>query len=233
MIYLTGDTHGDFRRIKDFCDRFNTTKDDIMIILGDAGINFFGGIKDIKTKEYISTLPITLFCVHGNHERRPFTIMSYIEEEWNGGIVYMEDIYPNILFAKDGEIYDLMGLKTMALGGAYSIDKDMRIEHGYGWWSDEQPSLEIRQFVDKQLKDCKWDIDVFLSHTVPRKYEPTEVYLRGIDESKVDKSTEVWLDSIENKTHERYLHWYAGHFHIDKSVEKLQILFKSYEGWPV
>ena len=39
MIYLTGDTHGDFERIKDFSDRFHTKKTDIMIILGDAGIN--------------------------------------------------------------------------------------------------------------------------------------------------------------------------------------------------
>ena len=30
MIYVTGDTHGDFNRIKAFCEEFNTTKEDIM-----------------------------------------------------------------------------------------------------------------------------------------------------------------------------------------------------------
>ena len=39
MIYLTGDTHGNFDRIRRFCEINNTTKDDVLIILGDAGIN--------------------------------------------------------------------------------------------------------------------------------------------------------------------------------------------------
>ena len=46
MIYVTGDTHGDFDRIAHFCARMNTKPSDIMIILGDAGINFFGGWRD-------------------------------------------------------------------------------------------------------------------------------------------------------------------------------------------
>jgi len=46
MIFITGDTHGDFSRFTNFCQRFETTKSDIMIILGDTGINFSGGLKD-------------------------------------------------------------------------------------------------------------------------------------------------------------------------------------------
>jgi len=92
MIYITGDTHGDFRRIFDFCMRFETSADDIMIILGDAGINFSGGFKDQAKKDYIATMLITLFCIHGNHEQRPFTIPSYEETEWHGGRVYVEKV---------------------------------------------------------------------------------------------------------------------------------------------
>ena len=40
-IYITGDTHRDFSRIYNFCEKQGTTKDDIMIILGDAGINYY------------------------------------------------------------------------------------------------------------------------------------------------------------------------------------------------
>ena len=40
MIYITGDMHGDFSRIERFCDRLHPSKDDIMIILGDAGFNY-------------------------------------------------------------------------------------------------------------------------------------------------------------------------------------------------
>ena len=63
MIYVTGDTHGDFDRIAHFCARMNTKPSDIMIILGDAGINFYGGWRDLHKKEFISKLPITLFCI--------------------------------------------------------------------------------------------------------------------------------------------------------------------------
>ena len=40
MIYLTGDTHGDFDRIIHFCEKMQTTRADVMIILGDAGFNY-------------------------------------------------------------------------------------------------------------------------------------------------------------------------------------------------
>ena len=47
MIYLTGDTHGRFERIGIFCDKMQTSRDDILIILGDAGINFHAGTLDM------------------------------------------------------------------------------------------------------------------------------------------------------------------------------------------
>lgn len=34
------------------------------------------------------------------------------------------------------------------MGGAYSIDKMFRLIYGYGWWGDEQPSEEIKQYVE-------------------------------------------------------------------------------------
>lgn len=46
MIYITGDTHGSFERIANFCKMMNTTEKDIMIILGDAEINYEGGLSD-------------------------------------------------------------------------------------------------------------------------------------------------------------------------------------------
>ena len=134
MIYLTGDTHGRFERIGAFCEKMQTSQDDILIILGDAGINFHASALDILRKEYLSKLPITLLCIHGNHERRPESLPYYGEREWHGGKVYAEGRYPNILFAKDGEVYDLDGKK--AIGGAYSIDKAWRTA-GQSWWADE------------------------------------------------------------------------------------------------
>lgn len=227
MVYITGDTHGDFRRISQFCERFRTSREDIMIILGDAGINFHGSERDCEKKEYIANMPITLFCIHGNHEQRPNTIPTYKEKNWHGGMVYMEEEYPNILFARDGEVFELSGMKTIAIGGAYSVDKAMRLAYGYGWWDDEQPSDEIKQYVEQQLSDRDWKIDVVLSHTTPFKYEPTEMFLSGLDQSTIDKSTEKWLDSIEDRLD--YRKWYCGHYHTAKQIDRIEIMFENYD----
>ena len=61
MVYLTGDTHGDFRRIKQFCFKVEPSLDDTLIILGDAGINYYGEERDCKLKKTLSQLPITIF----------------------------------------------------------------------------------------------------------------------------------------------------------------------------
>ena len=47
-VFLTGDTHGNFDRIKRFCGLNNTTKDDVLIILGGAGINYYLNERDYK-----------------------------------------------------------------------------------------------------------------------------------------------------------------------------------------
>lgn len=41
MFYITGDTHGDFSRYFDFADQVKPTEKDTMIVLGDAGLNYF------------------------------------------------------------------------------------------------------------------------------------------------------------------------------------------------
>ena len=225
MIYLTGDTHGRFDRIAAFCDKMQTSRDDILIILGDVGVNFYLGALDAQRKKRLAKLPITLLCIHGNHERRPESIPFYMEQEWRGGTVYSEERYPNILFAKDGEVYDLDGKKAVAIGGAYSIDKAWRVD-GQSWWADEQPSPEIKARVEASLERLNWKVDIVLSHTTPLKYEPVEVFLPGIDQSKVDKSTEEWLDAIEEKL--GYQKWYCGHYHTEKKIDRLQIMFTDY-----
>lgn len=163
MIYITGDTHGDMNRIVRFCERMETSQEDIMIILGDVGLNYYGDSRDRRNKEKVANLPITLFCIHGNHERRPTTIVEYKLQEWNGGKVWVEEAYPNILFAKDGEIYDIAGMKTIVIGGAYSVDKFYRLSKGYNWFEDEQPSDEIKAYVEQLAKIAHMSSSYFMS----------------------------------------------------------------------
>lgn len=129
-FFLTGDTQGEFGRIEEFCAECGTSTDDVMVILGDAGINFYRDKRDDELKEYLSELPVTLLCIQGNHEERPDEILGYEEMEWHGGIVLFQPDYPNILFAWDGEVYDFDGKKAIAVGGAYSVDKYYRLANG-------------------------------------------------------------------------------------------------------
>jgi 3-oxoacid CoA-transferase subunit A len=91
MILITGDTHGDFERIREFCAGACTGEEDVLVILGDAGINFYGNPSDAMLKQTLSDLPINLLCIHGNHERRPETIDTYAEVMWNGLIALRTD----------------------------------------------------------------------------------------------------------------------------------------------
>lgn len=225
MFYITGDTHGKFSHIELFCNENNTTKDDTLIILGDAGINYYGNKRDIRLKRKLANLPIKLFCIHGNHEMRPRSINTYQKIDFNGGKVFVEPDYPNLMFAKDGDVYHINGLKCIVLGGAYSIDKHYRLLKGYHWFSDEQPDDRIKQTVKEQLEKINDTVDIVLSHTCPLKYEPTEVFLDFIDQSTVDKSTEQWLDEIENKL--KYQKWYCGHYHTSKTINKLEFVFQN------
>ncbi len=76
-----------------------------MILLGDAGLNYYGDKRDDALKQKISNLNITLFCLHGNKENRPQNIGTYGFRSFCGRRVYCEPKYPNLYFAMDGEIY--------------------------------------------------------------------------------------------------------------------------------
>lgn len=52
------------------------------------------------------------------------------------------------------------------------------------------------------------------------------MFLLGIDDSKVDNSTELWLDKIEEELD--YKEWYCGHFHTDKQVDKMRFFYNQY-----
>jgi len=224
MIYYTGDIHGSKYEVTRFCKRMNLTRNDVVVILGDVGANYYGNDQDTVFKHALSSLKPTILCIHGNHERRPATIPTYELREWNGGQVWVEPQFPKLLFAKDGEIYTIEGIRHLVIGGAYSVDKFYRLRRGYAWWPDEQPSDEIKSYVESQIKTQP--VDVILSHTCPFKYEPVEAFLPMVDQSTVDTSTEKWLDTIEESC--EYKQWLCGHWHINKRMDKMQFLFHDF-----
>lgn len=175
--------------------------EDIIVLLRDVGANYYNGRKDYLMKQWLNNSGTRFLCIHGNHEMRPVNISVYIETEWCGGKGWLQPEYPNLVFAKDGEIYTMNGLQYLIIGGAYSVDKYYRLSRGWSWWPDEQPSPEIKAY--------------------------TEMFLGGIDQRTVDDSTERWLDTIEESI--QYKAWFCGHWHTDKRIDKMHFLFRSFE----
>jgi 3-oxoacid CoA-transferase subunit A len=226
MFFITGDTHRAFGLTAVLCDKLEITADDVLILLGDAGINYYGSVKDRRFKQEFCKLPLTLFCIHGNYEHRPNMLKSYTEKKWRGGKVYVEPSFPNLLFAKDGELFKLAGKKCIVIGGAYRVDKPRKIANGERGWSEEQISAVIRRRVAKRLTAADWKVDVVLSHTCPLKYEPRETFAQGVNRRGADKSTESWLDIIENKL--TYEKWYCGHYHTSEVVGRMWFMSKDF-----
>lgn len=217
MIYITGDTHRDFSRLYNLKE----TEEDLLIVLGDAGINYYLNEEDIRYKDYLKKFKLKLFIIRGNHEERPENINTYKEVEMFGGKVFIEDDYPNLIFTKDGEIYNIDGKSVLVIGGAYSVDKEYRLMYGHKWFKDEQLTTKEMNYIFDEVKNKHFDI--VLTHTCPYKYEPTEVFIQGLDQLKVDKTMEHFLDKIEENID--YDKWYCGHYHTEKQIDKLEFMF--------
>lgn len=228
MIYITGDCHGQFMHILEFCKEHNTTTNDVLIILGDVGLNYYGenSTRDIVAKKFVSRLPITLFCIRGNHEFRPTALQdAYISTYFHGRVI-RENKYPNIIYALDGVEYLMNDKRCLVIGGAYSVDKYYRLEHGWNWFANEQlDTTEKRSIIQKLNHSHNKQFDYVLTHTCPERYIPREWFLPMVDQSTVDNSMETFLDDVSNIID--YKKWYCGHYHGEKTIDNVEFLYNS------
>ena len=238
-FFITGDKHRHFDRVKEFCREMNTRRKDVLIILGDTGFNYYDDKRDDELKKEISKLNITLFCLHGNKENRPQNVGTYGIRSFCGGKVYYEPKYPNIYFAIDGDIYTFEGKKYMVVGGAHSVDKLRCLEEGTPFWYDEMPDDATKETVELNLQKEGNRIYGMMTHTCPIDYLPTEMFMstrqnasikrkprkaksKKLLKPDIDRSTEVWLGELEKKLD--YEVWFCGHYHIDKPIDKIQMM---------
>lgn len=227
-IYICGDLHGDYKPVDNFYQYMLNkqqplTEDNILIILGDFGANYYLGLKDNIFKTRLNKYKLTYFAIRGNHEERPSVCMRknsgkwHIEDFW-GGQVYVENEFPYIKYALDVpskyEIPTAQGkpIKTLVLPGAYSVDKDYRLANHWSWFPQEQCNEEEMLWGKMLAATADWDL--ILSHTCPAIYEPIDLFLPIINQSTVDKTTEQWLGEIEYKTN--YKLWCWGHYHANR-----------------
>lgn len=215
MIYITGDLHGNIEQIKHVMNKVNCKIDNVIIQLGDAGFNYYMNKKDKQVKDFVYNYDINWFIIRGNHDCNPIYNKNIEEVEFYGNLGYVEKDYPNIFYAKNGEVYNIQGNEFLVLGGAYSVDKWYRIEHNYKWFDDEQMTKEGKEnFMQSNIIK----VDNILTHTCPYSNMPKHLFLSQVDQSTVDNSMEYFLEEVKKKV--QYKNWFFGHFHANEKIEK-------------
>ena len=246
MIYITGDTHSDFRRFQKsiFPEQKEMTKEDYCIIAGDFGGVWYG-VNDKahrKAENYnldeLNDRSFTTLFVPGNHENYA-RLMSdeFPLKEWNGGMV--KEIRSSIYMLMRGEMYEIDGAKFFAFGGASSHDiSDGILDGDDPDWQTKAKQLNRQGKYMYRVKGISWWEEEL----------PTEEEMRhGLDvlnqnDWKTDfvithcapSSTQALLGFHDNNVLTKYLEeirqkltykrWFFGHYHDNRQVNAQDIL---------
>lgn len=239
MIYITGDTHGDFRRFssENFPEQKEMSKEDFVLICGD-----FGGVWNNSREErywldWLEDKPFTTLFVSGNHEN--FDLLAqYPVQQWNGGKI--QAIRPSILHLMRSQVFELAGRTFFTLGGASShditdgiLDPDApdyrarkkrldarralyRVNH-ISWWADELPGDADYAEAERNLN--RWDrqVDYMVSHCCPSSL----VDLLGQGLYQHDRLTD-YLETLKGNCRFRY--WFFGHYHDNLVLQQKYVL---------
>ena len=250
---VRGDCHGQFQWMTNGCLDNYKPEETAIIILGDCCLDFYLNKTDTRKKKEIDSMGYYIYWLRGNHEARPSDIPDYdiISDPNVHGEVYCDFRYPHIRAFLDYGFYQINGYSCLIVGGAYSIDKYWRLtKYGLteetnnpkltGWFANEQLSKE-------EMADCLQKaklftatgktVDFVMTHTCPDSFQPVDMFLSGVDQSKVDHTMETWLEVLKDEV--KWFIWLFGHFHADRiempyveqyynDIEELSVI---YERW--
>ena len=205
-IFVTGDTHGVQNRILEIESKI--PEGSTIIVCGDWGHLFFN---DKSENEFLDDLERRqfIYCfVDGNHENFP-AIYSHPVENWNGGLIHR--IRSNIVHLMRGEIFEIENKKILVFGGAYSVDRAMRVP-GLSWWPQELPNDDEYKNAQENLAKADYKVDYILTHTAPLNTICIMGYEPSIRELELNNFFQWISERVECKR------WYFGHWHQDRTV---------------
>lgn len=231
MIYVTGDTHGDFNdyRINHFVPKI-MQKDDYLIICGDFGFDWNKSLIDNYQKIKFNG---TVLFVDGNHEN--FDILNSLptKEMFESDVgVFCESENNHTYHLRRGRMYEINGKKFFCFGGASSIDKEWRIieemkSNSYHtlWWEDETPTETEYDSAIDTLKKYDYKFDYFITHACNPDLKD---FILGTYKKDFFDITEDMIGSIEWNIKENngsYLGHFFGHYHMNCGSGKEHCLY--------
>jgi len=218
MIYITGDTHGDYDIKKLTTDRFppktvELTKDDYLIICGDWGGIWYGSAKDNYMIKWYNQKPWTTLFIDGNHENFD-SLYTFPIVDFCGGKAHK--ISDSIYHLMRGQVFTIEGHTFFTMGGAESVDKHRRVE-GISWWPQEMPSDEEYNEALDNIEKANNKVDFVLTHSAPDAWLDKWHY----EHNKLTNFLEVLYETLDFKK------WYFGHYHKDGYSDKFIYLYNS------
>lgn len=221
MLYVTGDTHGEEARFQylDSAIERTLTKDDKLIVCGDWGYVSDNSYKERLFLRFLLEKPYQILWVDGNHEN--FDLLEeYPIEEWCGGKAHVIrrdcEGNPKIIHLMRGQVFEIEGKKIFTFGGAYSVDKYMRVPYR-SWWPQEMPTDDEMKEAVTNLTKHNNVVDYIITHAAP---EDT-MNLFHPDHPK-EKPLNNFLEWVRENV--EYKHWYMGHLHQDKDIWRNQTI---------
>ena len=239
-VFVTGDIHGEPSCIRTAISQIdNPSKDDFIIIAGDAGFEYQNYIMGAAKRE-ARKFPGIWIVLNGNHDSRYWKEHEYSWEKitYQGCEYLYQKRYPNIWYLPDeGCIYRIEDYNILFIPGAYSVDKWYRLRNNYPWNPNEQLTKEERnnlEILASDWLDLGFDIDFVIAHTFPNKLQPyfEDLFIPGLNQAAVDKSMEIWLDKMSfiYESCPAFKHYFGGHFHDDRALtQKYTMLYHSVE----
>lgn len=160
-VLLAGDTHRDGRWFDELAEIAAAKNCPVILQLGDFGYweHTGNGIRFLEQVETsLARWDLTCVWIDGNHENHRMLRDPDLYQPRPDGFV---EIRPRLLHAPRGQRWTWQGQRFLALGGAYSVDKNRR-RPGESWWPEET-------IADTEAFRCIADgpADVMVTHDAP------------------------------------------------------------------
>lgn len=221
MIYITGDTHGEFSKLSNtnWPESTYLTRDDYIIVTGDFGLIFnpVQSKDEIWWTKWITGKPWTLLFIDGNHDNHPKLNLLPREEKFGGEVGKVAE---NIFHLRRGEIYEICEKKILTFGGARSIDQAYRTE-GISWWPEELPNYADMDHCIESMEKHNRSVDLIIAHTCPQALAPIIAGRRG--NTVFEDPTQKMLDHITSAC--SFEHFFCGHWHEDISYGRYHFIY--------